>query len=472
MDRQKLFREIPSVDEILRRESIVHLLTSVPRWALLKGIRTTLNAIRQTIADGNTPRLFVLHDDSLNLEALESEIVCKSMEYAQPSLRRVINASGIIVHTNLGRAPLGSEVLAHIARISSAYCSLEMDVASRERGERDIHVADILCEITGAEDALVVNNNAAAVLLVLSAFAQGKEVIISRGELIEIGGSFRIPEIIVQGGAIHKEVGTPNKTRLSDYASAVNDDTAIVMKIHKSNYAIVGFTEEVEASEIVGLAHDRGLIVVEDLGSGCLVNLSRWNIPAEPTVQEAVRSGVDLITFSGDKLLGGPQAGIILGRRALVQKLRKHPLKRALRVDKIILAALEMILRQYISESYELIPVLKMISSPRETLRKKAEQLKEMILSATGDSYAISIEETMSQLGGGALPQAQIPSIAIAINHQKISYTRLDILLRSSSPPLLPILRDGKLLLDLRTVDDDAFEDICHILGSISQRHE
>jgi L-seryl-tRNA(Ser) seleniumtransferase len=354
-----------------------------------------------------------------------------------PSLRRVLNATGVLVHTNLGRAPLAAEALAQVVETARGYSNLELDLSSGSRGSRQDHVASLLRRLTGAEAALVVNNNAAAMLLALAALAEGREVIVSRGELIEIGDGFRIPDVLARSGARLVEVGTTNRTRARDYERAIGNDTALLLRVHQSNFRVVGFAEQPRVEELAAIAARHGLPLVDDLGSGVLDP-----IPGEPTVRE---SPADLVCFSGDKLLGGPQAGIVVGRAELVERLRRHPLQRALRADKLSLAALEGTLRLYL-DAPDRIPALRMLRQDPTTVRARAEQLA----SLTGGT----VEETVGRVGGGALPLAELPSFACALDES------LAPLLRGGDPPVLGIVRDGKLLLDCLALADDEVDEV------------
>jgi L-seryl-tRNA(Ser) seleniumtransferase len=371
----------------------------------------------------------------------------------QPSLRRVINATGTLLHTNLGRAPLAAAALRAITDVAAGYSTLEMDMASGKRGERYSHVEDLLTRLTGAEAALVVNNNAGAVLLALTALGCGREAIVSRGELVEIGGAFRIPDVMEAGGLQLREVGSTNRTHRHDYERAISEHTAILLKVHTSNYRIVGFTEAVATTELVALARQHQLIVMEDLGSGLLLDLRSYGLAPEPTVGEVVRSGVDVVTFSGDKLLGGPQAGLIVGRRELIEKIRKHPLARALRIDKLTLAALEATLRLYLQpqQARTEIPVLAMFSAaPHEQKARCAEICRR--LQEQDAAAAIELVADCARVGGGSMPLTELPGWAVAIAPRGISATELARRLRDYTPALIARLHDDRLLINLRAV--------------------
>jgi len=363
-------------------------------------------------------------------------------------LRRVINATGVIVHTNLGRAPLARDALERVASVAAGYSNLEYDFDDGARGSRQDHVAPILRRLTGAEAALVVNNNAGAVLLALATLAEDREVVVSRGELIEIGDGFRIPDVLARSGARLREVGTTNRTRAADYDRAIGPETALLLRVHQSNFRVVGFTEQPRLEELVRIGRTHGIPVVDDLGSGVLVELE-----GEPSARDALSAGADLVCFSGDKLLGGPQAGIIVGRADLVEKLRRHPLQRALRADKLTLAALEGTLALYLDpeRAAREIPVLRMLGEPLEAVRGRADRLADL---ADGE-----VEPTVGRVGGGALPLAELPSFACAVEEE------LAMPLREGGPPIVGILRDGRLLLDCRTLTDDEVDEVAAAIG-------
>jgi L-seryl-tRNA(Ser) seleniumtransferase len=437
---QATLRGLPSVDQLVGVLGGRPELAGMPRPRLTAMARETLDAERR--------RLLAHSGVPADVATLADRVVEAGRRAGVFSLRPLINGQGVVLHTNLGRALLSPLALERVVAVGAAYSNLELDLASKERGSRYSHVEALLGRLTGAEDALVVNNNAAAVLLSLETLARGKEVVVSRGELIEIGGEFRIPDIMLRSGAILKEVGATNRTHLRDYANAIGPHTALLLKVHTSNYRVVGFTAEVSARELTELGRARGIPVMEDLGSGSLVDLRPWGFPYEPTVPEVVASGVDLVSFSGDKLLGGPQAGIVVGRADLVERLRRHPLQRALRADKLTLAALEGTLGLYLDPERAVreVPVLRMLNDPVETVRARAERLA----AAVGGE----VEETVARVGGGALPLAELPSFACAVEES------LAEALRTGEPPVVGVLRDGRLLLDCRTLTDAEAEEV------------
>lgn len=451
---QSRLRLLPGVDQLLRTEPMVALLEGHPRQLVLNAIRQVLEETRAAILAGSEAPSEPLADP-LELLKLCAERVDQLSQY---TLQPVINATGIVVHTNLGRSLLPRPALERLDRIGRSYNNLEYDVRQGRRGSRYVHAEDILREITGAEAALVVNNNAAAVLLVLATMARAGEVIVSRGQMVEIGGAFRIPDVMAASGAVLREVGCTNRTHLRDYEAAINDSTAMLLKVHCSNYRIVGFTAEVSLKDLVALGRSRGLPVMEDLGSGSFIDLSPFGLYREPTVQETVQTGVDVVTFSGDKLLGGPQAGIILGRRDIVQRCKKNPLTRALRVDKMTLAALEATLRLYRDQRKALnqVPTLRMISVSLETLRARAENLMARLqrLQPRG-GCAFAIEESASQVGGGSLPAQDLPTWVVAVRCSQWSAARLEAALRRRDPPLIGRIEADRLLMDVRTLADE-----------------
>ncbi len=445
-----LLRQIPSVDELLRHPQLAALLEGGPRPWAVKAIRRHLAGKRQEILALPAEAL----PTHLPVEALVAELAQVLAEAARPSLRRVVNATGVIIHTNLGRSPLAQPALAQLEETAAHYCTLEYDLAAGKRGSRQAHLEGLLTELTSAEAALIVNNNAAAVLLALMTMARGREVVISRGQLVEIGGSFRMPDVMALSGAILREVGTTNKTYLRDYESAITSQTAMLLKVHPSNYRITGFTHETPLADLVALGRRYGLAIMEDLGSGCLLDLSRYGLEREPTVQEAVATGADLVTFSGDKLLGGPQAGLILGKQEAVKLLKGNPLLRALRPDKMTLAGLEATLRLYQAEPQAVahIPTLRLLTKPLSEVRRDARRLARLIKRRGGARYQVEIKPSLARLGGGALPEAPIPSCALALSLPPLSPHQLELRLRRAKIPVIARLEHEQLLLDVRTL--------------------
>jgi len=443
-DRAAL-RRLPSVDQVLRA------LEGRPEVAALPRARLTVLA-REALDDARR-RVLAEHDAPPDTETLVSGVMATVRRTGLFSLRPVINATGVVLHTNLGRALLSPQALERVAAVGAAYSNLELDIATKERGSRYSHVEPLLRRLTGAEDALVVNNNAAAVLLALETLAHGKEVIVSRGELIEIGGEFRIPDIMLRSGAVLREVGATNRTHLRDYAEAIGPGTALLMKVHTSNYRVVGFTADVSSRELVELGRERGIPVMEDLGSGSLLDLRPWGFPHEPTVPEVVASGVDLVSFSGDKLLGGPQAGIVVGKRAIVGRLKKNPWNRALRIDKFTIAALEATLTAYeAGAARETVPTLKLLTEPLGSVTARARRVHRGLGAPAIARLAARVVEDRSQVGGGALPTVELPTAGLALGASDAAARALDARLRAGDPPVIGRLVDDRLFLDCRTV--------------------
>jgi len=441
-DAGALLRQLPSVEEILREPATRTLLQRLPRWAVLDGVREALErARRRILAGGEAP------DDLVAVAAALAEAA------ARPSLRRVINATGVILHTNIGRACLPDAALQAALEAGRAYSTLEFDLEAGARGSRQVHVEGLLTRLTGAEAALAVNNNAAAVLLAINTLAEGREVLVSRGELVEIGGSFRIPDVMRKAGGLLREVGTTNRTHLRDYEAALSERTALLLKVHPSNFAIVGFTAAVPLPELVALGKRHHVPVMVDLGSGALADLTPYGVTGEETVPDVLRQGPDLVTCSGDKLLGGPQAGLVVGRRGVVEKLRKNPLARAVRIDKLSLAALAATLRLYLEgpAAVEAIPTLRSIALPAATIRARAEAAAEAARAAGGDLSAEVIAGT-SEVGGGASPTEALPTFLLALRSRSRTADALEAALRRHDPPVLARIKDGNVLLDLRTV--------------------
>ncbi len=453
--RQQVLRKIPSVDEILSREEISDLLQIHPRAVVVEAIRKVLKRLREEIL--NQEDLSGWKDSLFSFENL-LPLFRKEIDFqVQPRFRRVINATGIVIHTNLGRAPLHPLALKQIVEVATTYSNLEYDLTLGERGDRYAHVEGILCRLSGAEAALVVNNNAGAVLLCLNTLSEGREVIISRGELVEVGGAFRIPDVMKRSGAFLKEVGTTNQTHLNDYQKAMGPGSALLLKVHTSNFRVMGFTSEVSLNELVQLGREQHLPVMEDLGSGCLIDLTRYGLEREPTVQEAIRTGVDIVTFSGDKLLGGPQAGIILGKKDILESIKVNPLTRALRIDKLTLAALESTLLLYLDEkrAMEEIPTLRMLGLDRKKLKSRGNRLLKRLQEKVSQGVQITLKEDVSQVGGGALPLQELPTIVLSIKSSDWSINSLQENLRKGPIPIISRISKDELILDMRTVFDE-----------------
>jgi L-seryl-tRNA(Ser) seleniumtransferase len=450
-----VLRAFPSVDQILKTEAAARAIAQFGRLAALAAVRQTLGATRAALRAGEAV--------SSKPEVIGETALARLTADAQSGLRPVFNLTGTVLHTNLGRALLADvAVEAAIVAMRSAV-ALEFDLTSGKRGERDDHVRGLLCELSGAEDATVVNNNAAAVLLTLNTLAKGREAIVSRGELIEIGGAFRMPDIMARAGARLVEVGTTNRTHLRDYADAIGAKTGLVLKVHTSNYRIAGFAKEVSARELARLTRERGVPLVNDLGSGTMVDLSRWGLAHEPTVAEAVADGADIVTFSGDKLMGAPQAGFILGRKDLIAKINRNPMKRALRADKIRLAAVAATLRLYRNPDRlaERLPTIRLLARPQSTIKAMARRLAPIVAAKLGTAFAVEVVECASEIGSGALPLETLPSAALAIRPQRQrgggrALAHLAVALRDLPIPIIGRVENGAQILDLRCLEDEA----------------
>jgi L-seryl-tRNA(Ser) seleniumtransferase len=450
--RQQALRTIPGVDEILSRPEVGDLLKTHPRAVVVEAVRTGLRRVRERLLRSEAS--FTADEPIFAFETFLPLIRMQIDLQIEPRLRRVINATGVVIHTNLGRSPLHPAALRHLLEIASGYSNLEYDLEIGQRGSRHALVEETLCRLTGAESAMVVNNNAGAVLLVLSALASGREVLVSRGELVEIGGAFRIPDVMAQSGATLREVGTTNQTHLLDYQEAIGPETALLLKVHPSNFRVIGFTSEVSIEALVELGTGRGVPVMIDLGSGCLVDLTRYGLIREPAVQEVVRTGVDVVTFSGDKLLGGPQAGLILGRKRILDLAKGHPLARALRIDKLTLAALESTLLLYLDEQKAMseVPTLAMLILDREALRRRGRRLLRLLSGIPADRARFTLRQDVSQVGGGSLPLQELPTIVLSVKPEAFSVNRLEERLRKGAPPVIGRIRQDEVALDMRTV--------------------
>ncbi|HTZ98648.1 MAG TPA: L-seryl-tRNA(Sec) selenium transferase [Terriglobales bacterium] len=446
-----LYRKLPSVDELLRSPALQTFVTQDGQIAAADAARTVLESLRKEISAGHLDSAAV----DLALSGLPQAIERQLRAALSYSLRNVINATGVILHTNLGRAPIAASAFEHIQQTASGYSNLEFDVNAGERGRRDVHVDRLFRKLlsqsgsSSATSTIVVNNNAAAVLLALNTFADGGEVIVSRGELVEIGGSFRIPDVMAKSNAQLREVGTTNRTRIKDYEQAISDKTRLLLRVHRSNFQITGFTEQPDLHELVDLAHQRNLPLMEDLGSGALFDLRSVGINGEPAVLESLQAGVDIVTYSGDKLLGGPQAGIISGRADLVARMRSNSLFRALRVDKLTYAALEATLLAYIKGDHDAIPAIRMMRLSKEEIGKRAEGIAAKL---AGSALSIEIIDGESVIGGGAAPSATLPTRLLSLCCNQLSADELASKLRSCHPPIVARVEEGRVLLDFRTV--------------------
>ena len=463
MNKNLLYRSIPKTDILLENEEIKKLIEKYSRDTVMESIHVEMDKLRKYIGQSDDEE-----KAKKQIELLIPHIEMTVTAMHTPNMRMVINATGTVLHTNLGRAPIGQKHMERVAQIATGYSNLEYNLEAGKRGERYSHFEKLLCKITGAEAAMAVNNNAAAVMLILSSMAKGGEVVVSRGELVEIGGKFRVPDVMEQSGATLVEVGTTNKTHYSDYEEAITEETKALLKVHTSNYRIVGFADSVGIDELVPLAKERDIPVIEDLGSGVLIDLSKYGITYEPTVQESIRKGADVVCFSGDKLLGGPQAGIIIGKKKYIDIMKKNQLTRALRIDKFTAATLELVLQEYLSEENAIknLPVLRMITKPLEEIKKDARDLSRMLKRANLPAK-IEVVPCESQIGGGSLPLERIPSMAVTIRPDKISVPEFEERLRHLPVPVIPRVVNDTVLMDVRTLDKKAMTILTDQLKSL-----
>ncbi len=454
MDKNSLYRKIPKVDVLLESEAVRGMIERFGRKAVMEAIRAETDKLREYIRTCESEKAALSQ-----IDLLSSRIETAVTAMYTPNMRKVINGTGTVLHTNLGRAPIGKKQIEGLLSLMGGYSNLEYDLENGGRGERYAHFEELLCKITGAEAAMAVNNNAAAVMLVLHSLAKGGEVIVSRGELVEIGGKFRIPDVMEQSGASLVEVGTTNKTHYRDYEAAVTEETRALLKVHTSNYRIVGFTETVDVERLAPLAREHGIPLIEDLGSGVLIDLSKFGIAYEPTVQDSIARGADVVCFSGDKLLGGPQAGIIIGRKKYIDIMKKNQLTRALRIDKFTAAALELVLMEYLSEEKAVknIPVLRMVTRSQEEIRRDAGSLVRM-LKRSRLPAKIELINCESQIGGGSLPLERLASAAAAIRPEKISVPELEERMRRLPVPIIPRIANDRVILDVRTIEKADFQ--------------
>jgi L-seryl-tRNA(Ser) seleniumtransferase len=456
--QKELLRRLPGVDRLLELVGSQSFSADMPRQVLTRSIRQVLDDLRRRIVENeHRPEA-----SQLSEPALMDRIRRQAERTMALNLIPTINATGIVIHTNLGRSLLAEEAAAHVSEISRRYSNLEFDLAKGRRGSRYSNVEGIICEISGAESAVAVNNNAGAVLLALDTLAHGRKVIVSRGELVEIGGSFRIPDVMAKSGGILCEVGTTNRTHLEDYENAADETAALLLKVHKSNYSVVGFTAEVSLNDLVRLGRKHNVPVMEDLGSGNFIDFTKYGLPKEPTVQESVAAGADIITFSGDKLLGGPQAGLIVGRRELIDRIKKNPLTRALRIDKMTLAALESTLRLYRDESraVKAIPTLRMMLQPIEEIAAKASRLRNLLQEIDDHRLTVEVLDLPSRPGGGSLPLLKLPSKCLGVRVAKLSVNAVERWLRSYATPIIGRIEADTYIMDLRTVLPDELDTI------------
>ena len=472
--KQSCLSQLPSVDELLKVKTVLEWLEEKPRSLVLEALRMAIEEKRKVILES---KVGAIHELPLHHSSLEPENIINRAEdilntLTQLNLRPVINATGVIVHTNLGRSVLSEKAVKNIEAVAKGYSNLEYDLVKGERGKRYYHIEKLLCKLTGAEAGFVVNNNAAAVLIALNTIAQGKEVIVSRGELVEIGGSFRIPEVMERSNARLREVGTTNKTHLKDYEKAANDNTALLLKVHTSNYKIVGFAKEVSISELVGLGKKRNLPVMFDLGSGCLIDLRKYGIEGEPTVSDAVIEGADIITFSGDKLLGGPQAGLIVGRKKYLDMIVNNPLARAIRIDKLTLAGLEATLMEYHDEDKAVknIPTLRMLTESLNDIENRAKKIQMELKAVDALLLKIDIEQEFSQAGGGSLPLVKLPTFVVTLTPvaygSPLTVNMLEERLRKGKYHVIARIKDNALILDARTIQDSEIGELVDSIKS------
>lgn len=467
--RKNLLKNLPKIDEVIGLLEKQDIYEKASREIVLEVCRSVVQKLRDDILTAPDKKLPAVTSDATGAARNVSNQIDNLHGYR---LKRLVNATGVILHTNLGRAPLCPEALDRILEVGQGYSNLEFNLERGERGLRYDHVSRLICALTGAEDALIVNNNAAAVLLVLNTLADRKEAIVSRGELIEIGGEFRIPDVMTKSNSILREVGTTNRTRISDYENAIGPDTGVILKVHTSNYRIVGFTEEAELTRLVALGKQHGIPVFDDLGSGCLIDLADYGLQHEPTVREVLATDVDVVTFSGDKLLGGPQAGIIVGKKDILQKVKKNPINRALRIDKFTLAALEATLLHYLvpEKVASSLRALKALTEGQGEVRKRARKLINKLKKANIPDLIYGMREDVAAAGGGSLPTQDIPTIVLAVRHKKLAASRMEALLRQVPVPVIVRVNENEILIDLRTVSEDEFGFIVDGLRRISDQ--
>ena len=463
----KLLRSLPSIELLLERPLALQLSAGLSRERVRDLLREITGELREQLTRDSQPA--VSNPESLT-ELVERRLELRAAESAKPSLRRVINATGVIIHTNLGRAPLAAQAIDAVAEAAAHYSNLEYDLKLGERGHRETHCQELLSRLAGSEASVLANNNAAAVFLGLNTLAEGGEVIVSRGELIEIGGSFRIPDVMEKSGVTLREIGTTNRTHISDYERAINERTKLILRVHPSNYRIIGFTERPSVQQIAELSRRSGVPSFEDLGSGCLIDLSPYGVKGEPVVAESLKAGISVVSFSGDKMLGGPQAGIIAGSREIVDRVRRNPLMRALRVDKMTYAAVEATLRLYErGDALTEVPVIRALATTREQIRERAERLCGLIVQSTSGNLMASLENGVSVIGGGSAPEVSLPTVLVALEGSGISASSIEERLRAHRIPIITRTERDRVMIDLRTVADDDERIVLDAISALAQ---
>ncbi len=478
-DKQQLLRQLPGVDHLLELSKHQDQFKGIPRSVILEAARTAIDAIRKKIlameaSTPDTPKIDTPLDDAPQIsdDAILEKIKFLASQKMHPKLVTVINGTGVVLHTNLGRALLCEEALENITTISKSYSNLELNIETGKRGIRYAAIEELICDLTGAESAIAVNNNAGAVLLALNTIAQHTQVVVSRGELVEIGGSFRVPDVMEKSGCILKEVGTTNRTHLRDYDNAITDETGLLLKVHTSNYKIEGFTKTVSLEDLVHLGKEKHVPVMEDLGSGTLIDFSPFGLPSEPTIRDSVRTGADIVTFSGDKLLGGPQAGIIVGKKQAIEQIKKNPMTRALRIDKMTLAALESTLKLYRDKeaAIQKIPTLRMLTMSFDVICQKAALLQKTIQKEIGSLAIIETADMNSRPGGGSFPELNLATRCVTIAPKSISVSKLEKQLRLSTPSIIGRIEDNKYILDPRTIQNGQEHIISSTLAKVFKK--
>lgn len=466
--RRQTLRQLPSVDELMNAAALEGLEEHYSRDVIVNATRTVLEELRLAITAAETASPT---PEGFSVESICRRITSHLQQKFSPSLRPAVNATGIILHTGLGRAVLSQQAIDAINDVAQGYCTLATDLETGRRGHRDVHLNDLLCELTGAEAATVVNNNAAATMLILNTLAKGREVIVSRGQLVEIGGSFRMPEVMETSGAILREVGTTNKTHLRDYVAAISENTGAILRVHQSNYRIVGFFEEPPIEDLVAVGRDHNLPVIDDLGSGALVNLSEYGLEAEPMVQDSIRAGADVVCFSGDKLIGGPQSGVIVGKAGVIERIRKNPLARAMRIGKMTTAAMAATLRLFLNPDVlnQKHPCYQMLSCSLEELDRRAQAVADRLAASTTQAAEVSVMDGGSQVGSGSVPAQTMPTRLLRVKAAAVSVQVLARMLRYCAPPIFARVQREAVLLDFRTIrpDEDVLveEALCQLLG-------